>query len=99
MSDIVESAKEEFEKDHKYWQPIYDAARRDIYFLSDRDDAQWEAEDLRVRRKSGRPVLTIDQLGQYVNQVVNDIRKNTPSFSTKTTADYSVIQTRGIFSM
>lgn len=79
MSDIVESAKELFQKDHEYWNPIYEAARQDLYFLSDKSDAQWLSEDIRARKKTGRPVLTIDQLGQYVNQVVNDIRKNTPS--------------------
>ena len=79
MSKIVDSALEEFEKDREYWQPIYDRAREDLYFLSDATDAQWDADDIKARERSGRPVLTIDQLGQYVNQVVNDIRKNTPS--------------------
>lgn len=79
MSDIVESAKEVFEKDREYWDDIYREAREDLYFLSDNDDAQWSESDLKNRKKTGRPALTIDQLGQYVNQVTNDIRKNTPS--------------------
>jgi hypothetical protein len=79
VSDIVDNAIKEFEKDREYWQPIYDRARADLYFLSDAVDAQWDADDIKARERSGRPVLTIDQLGQYVNQVVNDIRKNTPS--------------------
>lgn len=78
-SDIVAQAKEEFEKDCQYWEPIYNAAREDLYFLSDKPDAQWTKGDLESRKSSGRPALTIDQLGQYVNQVVNDIRKNTPT--------------------
>jgi len=79
VSDIVDSAKEEFKKDSEYWEDIYRKAREDLYFLSDAPDAQWSKDDLKARQRSGRPVLTIDQLGQYVNQVVNDIRKNTPS--------------------
>lgn len=79
MSDIVDTAKKEFERDYKYWEPIYNKARADLYFLSDAQDAQWNSTDVTAREKSGRPALTIDQLGQYVNQVVNDIRKNTPS--------------------
>ena len=79
MSDIVERAKKEFELDREYWEPIYRKAREDLYFLSDRDDAQWTQQDLKARTQSGRPALTIDQLTQYVNQVVNDIRRNTPS--------------------
>ena len=76
---IVESAKEKFEIDRDYWSRIYECARKDLYFLSDREDAQWDSKDIKRRKKDHRPVLTIDQLGQYVNQVVNDIKKNTPS--------------------
>jgi hypothetical protein len=79
VSDLVDNIKQEFEKDQEYWQPIYDKAREDLYFLSDKPDAQWSQDDLKARERSGRPSLTIDQLGQHVNQVVNDIRKNTPS--------------------
>lgn len=79
VSDILENAKEEFKKDQEYWEPIYRAARDDLYFLSAKEDAQWSSTDRKSREKDNRPVLTIDQLGQYVNQVVNDIRKNTPS--------------------
>lgn len=78
MSEIVDRAKKNFEKDQSYWEPIYNSAREDLYFLSDKPDAQWSEHDLKDRERSGRPALTIDQLGQYVNQVVNDIRKNTP---------------------
>jgi len=78
VSNLLHTAKELFEIDSKYWEPIYRAAREDIYFLSDNDDAQWHANDLKARQKTGRPVLTIDQLTQYVNQVVNDGKKKTP---------------------
>lgn len=79
MSKIVESAKELFKLDEEYWKDIYDSARADLYFLSDKKDAQWSTDDIKAREKNNQPVLTIDQLGQYVNQVTNDIRKNTPS--------------------
>jgi len=79
VNDIVERAQKEFEKDSEYWRPIYEKVKEDLYFLSDNEDAQWNDKDLKSRKRSGRPALTIDQLTQYVNQVVNDIRKNTPS--------------------
>lgn len=79
MSDIVKDALEKANVCHDYWQPIYDKAREDLFFQSDDPCAQWDAEDANARRRSGRPVLTIDQLAQFVNQVSNDIRMNTPS--------------------
>ncbi len=36
---------------------------------------QWPEVVRQQREKQGRPVLTINRLGQFVNQVVNDIRK------------------------
>ena len=79
MSDIVKEALKKANECHEYWQPIYDKARDDLFFQSDDPYAQWDRKDAEARRKSGRPVLTIDQLAQFVNQVSNDIRMNTPS--------------------
>jgi hypothetical protein len=79
LSDFVEEALKKANKCHDYWQPIYDKARDDLAFQSDDPYAQWHREDAEARRKSGRPVLTIDQLSQFVNQVSNDVRMNTPS--------------------
>ena len=77
--DFIEKALKQANDCHEYWQPIYDLAREDLFFQSDDPHAQWDIKDAKVRRESGRPVLTIDQLSQFVNQVSNDIRMNTPS--------------------
>lgn len=79
MSDFVEEALKNANECYEYWQPIYDKAREDLFFQSDDLYAQWDRKDAERRKKSGRPVLTIDQIGQFVNQVSNDIRMNTPS--------------------
>lgn len=79
MADIVEVALERAKKSFDYWSTIYEKANDDLYFLSDEPYAQWDARDYESRRKSGKPVLTIDQLSQFVNQVSNDVRMNTPS--------------------
>ncbi len=64
-----------------HWQEIYDRAREDLHFLSDDKYAQWNQKDYDERTSTGRPALTIDQLGQFVHQVVNDIRQNTPAIN------------------
>jgi len=81
LSDIVEKALEKAEKAREYWGVIYDKAKEDLRFISDAPDAQWDEKAYSSRVKSGRPALTIDQLSQFVNQVSNDIRMNTPSIN------------------
>lgn len=81
MSDIVQRAEDNFKLDKSFWADIYDKARQDQFFLSDDKNAQWESADLTNRMNEGRPALTIDQLGQFVHQVSNDIRMNTPTIN------------------
>ncbi len=77
--DIVALARELFEIDQNHWNDIYEKARDDLKFISDEDDAQWDSKDINERKRTGRPSLTVDQLSQFIHQVVNDIRMNTPS--------------------
>lgn len=79
--DIVKLARKLFEKDQQHWAEIYQKARDDLYFTSDAEDAQWDSKDLTDRKRTGRPALTVDQLSQFIHQVVNDIRMNTPSIT------------------
>ena len=80
-SDVVSRAQANYKRDIEHWKPIYDKAREDLIFLSDDDFAQWDPKDYQARVSTGRPALTIDQLGQFVHQVSNDIRQNTPSIN------------------
>ena len=77
--DFVQDALKRANDCHDYWQPIYDKARDDLFFQSDDPYAQWDQKDADKRKKTGRPVLQIDQLSQFVNQVSNNIRMETPS--------------------
>lgn len=77
--DVLKRAQDNYQRDKDHWNEIYTKARDDMYFISDNEDAQWNAEDRRLREK--RPCLTIDQLGQFIHQVANTIRMNTPSIN------------------
>lgn len=79
MSDILERAKNNYQLDKEHWNEIYRKARDDLYFISDKEDAQWDPADRRLR--GNRPCLTIDQLGQFVHQVANTVRMNTPTIN------------------
>lgn len=93
MQDALKKAN----KCNEYWQPIYDKARDDLFFQSDDPYAQWDRQDAEARRKSGRPVLTIDQLSQFVNQVSNDVRMNTPSIDIIPSGGEANVETAKIF--
>lgn len=79
MSDVLKRAQENYQRDKDHWDHIYRKAREDMYFISDNEDAQWTAEDRNLRNH--RPCLTIDQLGQFIHQVANTIRMNTPTIN------------------
>lgn len=79
--DIIKIAKDRLRADQDYWSNIYNKAKEDARFLSDDEFAQWDEADYNSRVSSGRPALTIDQLGQFVHQVANDIRINTPTIN------------------
>lgn len=79
--DIVQEALDLFKRDQTHWRDIFQQASDDLKFLSDDECAQWDERDYQSRIKSGRPALTVDQMGQFVHQVANDIRQNTPTFT------------------
>ena len=79
MSDALKRATENYERDKSHWEEIYRKAREDMYFISDNEDAQWDPADRKIRER--RPCLTIDQLGQFIHQVANTIRMNTPTIN------------------
>lgn len=97
MSDFVDDALKKANKCYEYWGSIYDKARDDLFFQSDDPYAQWDRKDAEARRKSGRPVLTIDQLSQFVNQVSNDVRMNTPSIDIIPSGSNADVETAEIY--
>lgn len=95
--DIIETALKKLEKDQDHWQEVYEKAREDSHFLSDDEYAQWDETDYLERKDTNRPALTIDQLGQFVHQVVNDIRINTPTINVIPTGYESDQKTAEVF--
>jgi len=97
VSGIIERAKSNYKRDVEGWEEIYQAARGDMLFLSDDKYAQWEQRDYKSRLSSSRPTLTIDQLGQFVHQVANSIRMNTPSINIIPSGSNSNVETAEVF--
>lgn len=94
--DILQTAKEDYEAAKSGWSMIYEKARDDLYFLSDEPNAQWIDKKLLKSRKN-RPIYTVDQLGQFIHQVSNDIRMNTPTISVIPDGNEADAETADIF--
>jgi hypothetical protein len=72
--DIIAEAAELLEETKSAWRDIYDAAQEDLEFGGGK---QWDDRDKELR--GDRPALTINRMPQFIHQVVNEIRQNTPT--------------------
>ncbi len=97
MTDILKSAQANYRRDLDHWSQVYDKAREDLVFLSDDPYAQWDDKDHASRTETNRPALTIDQLSQFIHQVANDIRMNTPSIDVIPSGKDSDVETAEVF--
>lgn len=80
-SDVLELAKKRYKTAVEGWREVYNFAKSDLDFMSDKPGAQWDEREFSSRQQVGRPAPQIDQLTQFKHQVVNDIRMNTPTIN------------------
>lgn len=71
-ADITE-LRDLFAHDTAEWKPIRDEGTKDMRHVA---GDPWEPRDRELREKVGRPVLSLDELSQYINQVINEVRAN-----------------------
>lgn len=92
-SDILDKALANYEAAKDGWDEINKKAREDLLFLSDEPYCQWDDAESRDRLNLKRPTLQIDQLTQFIHQVTNDIRMNTPTIKVIPAGSGSDIET------
>jgi hypothetical protein len=80
--EFLREARERFQEGVDYDRENREEAQTDLKFLA---GEQWEPEDVTAR--AGRPCLTINQLPQFVAQVVGDIRINRPAIKARPAED------------
>lgn len=83
-------AKDQFEYNFTKWEPIYKEGDIDMRY---RAGQPWEDTDKRQREDAGRQALSFDELSQYRNQAVNDVRANPVSPKFNPTGDGANDQT------
>lgn len=81
MDERVKESQEYYDSSVKYWSDIRKKARDDLRFLSDDQYSQWDSRDVQNRIEAGKPVMQVDLLRQFIHQVVNDIKMNTPTIN------------------
>jgi len=62
-----------FQLDQAEWDDIRTEGQKDMRYVA---GDPWEPKDRKKREDAGRPCLSLDELGQYVNQCINDVRQN-----------------------
>lgn len=80
-SDLIATAKKQFEYALSRSSENRQKAKEDIRFAASSPDDpwQWDTRDAATRKLQMRPMLTINKMPQHIRQVTNDIRQNRPS--------------------
>lgn len=71
--DLILEIRDRFQAAKAAWTPIRQQGDLDMRYVA---GDPWESKDRRAREAAKRPVLALDELGQYFNQTINDIRAN-----------------------
>lgn len=69
----VKEIRDRFAYATNEWQKVREEGDKDMRYVA--GDC-WEDDARRARETAKRPVLNADELGQYINQVINDVRAN-----------------------
>lgn len=69
--EILDEVRARYPVAEQAWSTIREEGRKDIRYVA---GDLWEPEELSQR--AGRPNLAFDEIGQYVNQLINEVRLN-----------------------
>jgi hypothetical protein len=71
---LLERIRRRFDYMNAAWKDIREKAELDMRALS--DEGPWDPQDRAERKKNNRPCIHLDQLEQYPNALVNEVRQN-----------------------
>lgn len=70
---LLTEIRDNYDFAKREWQEIYDEGDKDIRFVA---GDPWPAEERSARKNADRPCLSLDELSQYCNQAINNLRAN-----------------------
>lgn len=96
---IVQRAKDRFTQAMSYESEQRDAMNSDLKFVRLGGEHQWDAAAVQSRQLIGqeRPILTINRIAAFNNQVINEIRQNRPAIKIRPSDDNADVETAEIF--
>lgn len=71
--DLLKEIREDYTYFRDFWRENYEEAKTDLRYVS---GDPWEPNERRTREDNGRPVLCPDELEQYLNATINNLRQN-----------------------
>jgi hypothetical protein len=71
--DRLDEIKDRYLDATREWAAIREEGAKDMCAVA---GDPWDPKDRQARKDAGRPCLALDELGQYTNQVINDLRSN-----------------------
>lgn len=72
-SDLLQEIRNTFDYEVEQWKDIRDEGSKDMRAIA---GDPWDPKDRREREGAGRLVLSLDEVNQYCNQLINDVRQN-----------------------
>ena len=70
---LLKEIRENFEYALRYWKEIREEGDTDMRYVS---GDPWDESEKKLREAQKRPCLVFDELNQYTNQLINDVRQN-----------------------
>ena len=70
---ILDEIRDNYARYKEAWKDIYNEGAKDMTFVA---GDPWDPKDKQARKDLDRPCMSFDELGQYINQLINDVRAN-----------------------
>jgi Phage P22-like portal protein len=70
---LLREIRERYTYASEAWEEVRKERQKDMRYICGNP---WEDDDRKAREAAGRPVVNHDELNQYVNQAVNNLRQN-----------------------
>lgn len=71
--DLLREIREDFQYFRDFWSDNHDEWKTDLKYVS---GDPWDADARQEREDNKRPILSPDELGQYLNATINNLRQN-----------------------
>ena len=68
---ILTHLRERYDYAQESWRSIRENGTKNMRYVA---GDPWEAAERKAREEAGRPCLSLDEISQYTNQVINDLR-------------------------